>query len=185
MMYLALLVGTLVFPPVCVWLIRANAVDAQRRLTYRDDFYRASMKLVDAPEDAVPPQTLYSIMLLSRLITDKRCARLFVWHVATGGMSGRGANKAKLLLHMEDLSDELRDIYSHALVSFVFAITYNNVVIGRFARRFLMWGVNPKAPSHRALIAAADLAQSRRCDDYNGPDGRPPSQSNLPLGAAA
>ena len=155
------------------WTAKRREVRMLVRL--RADFYRLSEKLADAGDDRVPDSVVAHLLFFSLLLP--RCDVLpsLVWHIASGRFNPRLRPKeSPIARDLKILEPRLAKMYALTLSTFIMALTYNHFFVGRLTRRFMLWGLDPHQTSHRAVMAAADLARGKRLRSTKGPSGGQP-----------
>jgi hypothetical protein len=114
--------------------IRANQLRLQEAC--RDAFYRYGERLVADPE--TPDEVVSFIRWLFAHLTDHNLLWTFLIALATGKVRGRRSDSLETI---KKIPDHSRTDYVGLLVSFTFALTYNNMVLGAFIRRFILYSI--------------------------------------------
>jgi hypothetical protein len=158
---------------VVFWQAKVRDVRALARL--RADFYKASCRLAEAGDDRVPDSVVAYLLFFSLLLPRCDVLPALVWHIARGRFEGRPVPKNNRIPEdLKNLEPQLAELYAVAISTFILSLTYNHFFLGRIARRFMFWGIDPHKRSHRAVMAAADLARGKRLRSIKGPSGGRP-----------
>ena len=91
---------------------------------------------------ASDPETPAEALKLVDLLLHKMPSRRFLWSfvidLAKGKIRGRRSDSLEIY---KKLPLHLRADYVGLLVSFIFALTYNNILLGSFVRRFILYSI--------------------------------------------
>ena len=158
---------------IAYWKAKLRDVRMLARL--RADFQKASEKLANADDDRVPETVIAYLTFFALVLPRRDVLPRLVWHIARGRFERHPPPKDNpIACDLRNLEPPLRDIYAMALSTFLLGLTYNHFILGRIARRFMFWGIDPRQTSHRAVMAAADLARGKRLRSIRGPSGGQP-----------
>jgi hypothetical protein len=108
----------------------------RRQEECRDAFYRYADRLASDPE--TPVEALKLLQVLLHEMPSRRLLWSFVADLAKGKIRGR--RSASLEIYKK-IPQRLRADYVGLLVSFIFALTYNNIALGSFVRRFILYSI--------------------------------------------
>jgi hypothetical protein len=114
--------------------IRARQLRTQEAC--REAFYRYADHLISDPE--TPEEVLRLInMMLTRAIT----SRTFLWVFVIDLAKGKIHRRSSTLETYKKVPPHLRADYVGALISFIFSLTYNNILLGALVRRFILYSI--------------------------------------------
>jgi hypothetical protein len=134
------LVASLIVAACIIELAGISAKARVRQLRHqeacREAFYKFAEILVNDPE--TPERVVTLVRLLSRSVV----SRTFLWSFMTLLLAGKIRRRQWDSLEIyKELPQHLRSDYVGLLVSFVFALTYNNFVLGEIIRRSILYSI--------------------------------------------
>src|SRR6266446_1026022 len=117
-------------------MAKIRASQLRRQEACRDAFYRYSEHL------AADPETPEEVLRLIKLLLSQVTSRIFLWSffldLAMGKIRTRQSDSLKIF---EKIPPHLRADYVGLLVSFIFGLTYNNLLLGAIVRRFILYSI--------------------------------------------
>lgn len=113
-----------------------RAGQLRRQEECREAFYPYADRLASDPE--TPVEALQILNLLVHEMPSRRFLWSFVIDLARGKIRGRRSDSLEIYKKMPP---HLRADYVGLLVSFIFALTYNNILLGSFVRRFILYSI--------------------------------------------
>jgi hypothetical protein len=113
--------------------IRSKQLDDQT--VCRDEFFAATERLVADPE--TPEKIIQEMDRLAHVLTSRTILWGFVSRALTGRLRGTGSSREEYLA----MPAHLRKDLVMAWVSAIFALTFNNMVLGAFIRRLMLYSV--------------------------------------------
>lgn len=118
------------------YLAKVRVRQLQAQEACREAFYRFAENLASDPE--TPEPVVDIIKLLPKWVTSK----VFWWRFIIALLLRRVRRQRWDSLEIyNQIPYHLRSDYVGLLVSFVFALTYNNLVIGEIARRLFLYSI--------------------------------------------
>src|SRR5271165_305333 len=114
--------------------VRTNQLRQQE--TCRDAFYRYADRLTADPE--TPEEVIKLIYWLLPQVTSRAFLWSFLINLAKGKVRGRRSDSLEMI---KKVPEHLRPDYVGLLVSFIFGLTYNNMVLGWLIRRFILYSI--------------------------------------------
>ena len=105
----------------------------------RDGVFAATGRLVADPE--TPEKIIQEIERLARVLTSRTILWGFVRRALTGRVRGSGSAREEYLA----MPPHLRQDLVMAWVSAIFALTFNNMILGAFIRRLMLYSVPRRA----------------------------------------
>jgi len=115
--------------------IRSRQLDNQALC--RDEFFAAAGRLIADPE--TPDHIISDLDKLARVLT----SRTVLWSFVTRALQGRlrNPNPANLRKDYYSVPQYLRADFLMTLVSAIYAVTFNNMVLGTLIRRLMLYSV--------------------------------------------
>jgi hypothetical protein len=88
------------------------------------------------------PETPEEVITCVKWLLPQATSHLILWSfllkLARGRVRGRRSDSLEVI---RKLPDHLRGDYVGLLVSFIFALTYNNMMLGSLVRRFMLYSI--------------------------------------------
>ena len=113
--------------------IRVRQLRAQEAC--RDAFYRYADHLISDPE--TPEEVLRLINMMLSQVT----SRTFLWGFLMNLAKGEVHRRSPTLEIYKKVPPHLRADYVGSLVSFIFSLTFNNILLGVLVRRFILYSI--------------------------------------------
>jgi hypothetical protein len=122
-----------------VWLIGEGARIRSKQLDdqtiCRDEFFSAAERLIGDPE--TPEKVVNEVDRLAHILTSRTLLWGVVWCALTGRLRSSDNARAEYL----SMPVHLRKDLVMAWVSAIFALTFNNMILGIFIRRLMLYSV--------------------------------------------
>jgi hypothetical protein len=115
--------------------IRSKQLDNQA--VCREEFFATAERLIADPER--PDHIILDLGNLARVLTSRTALWSFVARALRGRL--RNPNPANLRKHYYSVPHYLRTDFVMALVSAIYALTFNNMVLGPLIRRLMLYSV--------------------------------------------
>ena len=133
---LALAIFGVTFAVFLIGLIAGfRAVQLERQAACRDEFFAAAGRLIADPE--TPEKTIHALDRLAHALT----SRTLLWGFVAHALTGRLRNSDTLRKEFFTVPDHLRADLVKMWVSAIFALTFNNLLLGALIRRLMLYSV--------------------------------------------
>ena len=108
----------------------------RRQEACRDAFYRYADHLT------VDPETPEEVLRLIKILLSQVTSRAFLWSFLMDLAKGKiGSRQSDSLEVFKKIPPHWRADYVGLLVSFIFSLTYNNLLLGAIVRRFILYSI--------------------------------------------